>query len=475
MVLFKYFKSTDTCERDSAMKVAIAGAGKLGMKVAEALLGGDHSVTLIDTDEEWLQKINSLLDVMTVNANAKEIKALKNIEISTYDFLIAVTESDETNIVIASFAKKLGCSKVIARVRDPEHMQQINFIKEAMDIDHIVNPDLGITVEIYKYLAEKYTLSNGIFSSGKVSLIEFSVDKYKQLIGMDIDQISLYLQNMLVIAISRNGKVIVPHGGSVIKEDDILYVIGEKDPILRLNAKVHEKGKYTDLQKVMIIGGGKTGFYLASRLAEFGAAVKIIERNKERCHYLSTHLEDVMILHGDATDLNLLEEENLDMMDAVVTVTGFDEDNLLLALTAKRHGIEDVIAKVSRTSYAEIISSMGIDMALNPLDISTSNIMRFVQGSKKVLTSQLIQGQAEIMEIIATPHMKILHKPLRELDLPEGIIIAAIHRGNEAIIPHGDTMIQEDDRVLLLSLLSDLSSTESLLRDSDARLGFFRR
>ena len=194
MVLFKYFKSTDTCERDSAMKVAIAGAGKLGMKVAEALLGGDHSVTLIDTDEEWLQKINSLLDVMTVNANAKEIKALKNIEISTYDFLIAVTESDETNIVIASFAKKLGCSKVIARVRDPEHMQQINFIKEAMDIDHIVNPDLGITVEIYKYLAEKYTLSNGIFSSGKVSLIEFSVDKYKQLIGMDIDQISLYLR-----------------------------------------------------------------------------------------------------------------------------------------------------------------------------------------------------------------------------------------------------------------------------------------
>ena len=279
---------------------------------------------------------------------------------------------------------------------------------------------------------------------------------------------------MLIVGISRNGKVIIPHGDASIMEDDCLYVMGEKGPILDLNAKVHERGKYTDLQKVMIIGGGKTGFYLAERLAEFGAAVKVIEKDKERCHYLSTHLEDVMILHGDATDLSLLEEENLDLMDAVVTATGYDEDNLLLALTAKQHGVEDVIAKVSRTSYAEIISRMGIDMALNPLDITTSNIMRFVQGSKKVISSQLIQGQAEIMEIIATSHMKILGRPLRELKLPDTIIIAAIHRGTKVIIPDGDTEILEDDKVILLSLLSDLSGTEKLLKES-GRLSFFRR
>ena len=139
------------------MKVVIAGAGKLGMNVANALLGGDHSITIIDTNENLLQKINSHIDVMTINANAKETKILKEINISSYDFLIATTDNDETNIVIASFAKRLGCSKVVARVRDPEHMQQINFIKDAMSIDHIVNPDQGITTEIYKYLAEKYT------------------------------------------------------------------------------------------------------------------------------------------------------------------------------------------------------------------------------------------------------------------------------------------------------------------------------
>ncbi|MFR4797912.1 MAG: Trk system potassium transporter TrkA, partial [Lentihominibacter sp.] len=304
------------------MKIVIVGAGKLGMSVAKALLGGDHSVTIVDTDENLLQKISSQIDVMTINGNAKEIKILKQLDIDSYDFLITTTGNDEANIVIASFAKRLGCSKVVARIRDPEHMQQINFIKESMGIDHIVNPDQGITVEIYKYLAEKYTLSNGIFSSGKVSLVEFSVDRYPRLIGKSMREIPKILPNMLVVAISKNGKVIIPHGDEVIEDEDFVYVIGEKAPILSLNAKVHERGKYTDLQKVMIIGGGKTGFYLAEMLSEFGAAVKIIEMNKKRCHYLSTHLEDVMILHGDATDLTLLEEENLDMMDAVVTVTG---------------------------------------------------------------------------------------------------------------------------------------------------------
>ena len=456
------------------MKIAIVGAGKLGLKVTEALLGGDHSVTIIDQDESVLQKLSSHLDVMTVNANAKETKILKNLGISTYDYLIAVTESDETNIVIAAFAKKLGCAKVISRVRDPEHMGQLGFIKETMDIDSIVNPDLSITVEIYKYLVEKYTLSNGIFSSGKVSLLEFNSEKLPQLIGLSMPEVSSVLGDMLVAAISRNGKVIIPHGDTVIHPEDGLYVIGERTPVMELNAQVHEKGKYTDLQKVMIVGGGKTGYYLAGKLSEFGVAVKIIEMDKNRCHYLSTHLEDVMVLHGDATDLDLLEEENLDEMDAFVTATGYDEESLLLALMAKRHGIEDVIAKVSRESYSDLIESMGIDMALNPLDITASTILRFVQGSKRVISSVLIQGQAEIMEIVASDHMRLVDTPLRELNLPRGVIVAAIHRGLSVIIPDGETIIEEDDRVIIFSLLTELPNLEKLLKVS-GKFSFFRK
>ena len=456
------------------MKIAIVGAGKLGTKVAKALMDGDNSVTIVDTDESKLQKASSQMDIMTVTANAKEIRSLKSMGIASYDFLITTTASDEMNITIAAFAKKLGCDKVIARLRDPEHMQQLEFIKELMNIDYVVNPDLGITVEIYKYLAEKYTLSNGIFSSGKISLLEFKVNRYRELIDLPIPRFSTVLPGMLVVAISRNGKVIIPHGDDVIKNDDFLYIVGEKEPIQKLSNKVHERGKYTDLQKVMIMGGGKTGFYLAQMLSEFGAAVKIIEHDKERCHYLATHLDDVMILHGDATDRTLLEEESLDSMDAVVTATGFDEDNLVLALLAKHRGIEDVIAKISRTSYTDIISSMGIDMALNPLDITTSTIVRLVQGNKKILSAQLIQGQAELVEIIAGSHMSFIDVPLKDLDLPDSIIIAAIHRGRAVIIPTGDTVIEENDRVIILSLLSDISNLEKLLKDNSTLHSLFR-
>lgn len=444
------------------MRIAIVGAGKLGLKVINALVGGDHAITVFDTNEAVINKISNQYDVMTVAGNAKQISLLKEHGIESFDFLIACTDNDEQNIVIASFAKKLGCSKVLARVRDPEHMNQMDFIMETMNIDHIVNPDLSITKEIYKYLVEKYTLTNGIFSSGKVSLVQFKVNRYKKLIGLSMIEVSKVLTNMLVVAISRNGKIIIPHGQTVIDANDTIYMIGEKSEIVELHKKVHEKGKYTNLQKVMIIGGGKTGFYLAGKLAEFGVAVKLIEKSKERCYYLSTHLDDVMVLHGDATDTTLLEEENLDEMDAFVAATGFDEENLLLALIAKQRGVEDVISKVSHQSYKDLIEKMGIDMALNPLDIVASTILRYVQGSKKIIASLLIQGQAEIMEIIATNDMKLANVPLKDVDLPDGVLIAAIHRGQQVIIPNGDTKILEDDKVTIFCLLSDIGELEKL-------------
>lgn len=446
------------------MNVTIIGAGKLGFKVAEALIDGDYSITVIDRDDAILQKMSQQLDVMTINADARNIGVLESVNISNCSYLLAATGSDESNIVIASFAKKLGCKHVIARVREPEYMNHFDFIKESMCIDSIVNPDMAITVEIYKYLAEKHTLSNGIFTSGKIALTEFSTKKLPKLIGLDIPGVRTILPHMLIAAISRNGKVIIPHGDDVIMEGDFIYVIGEKDPILALNKKVHEKGKYNNLQKVMIIGGGKTGFYLAEKLSEFGAAVKLVEKKRERCHYLSTHLNNVMVLHSDGTDIALLEEENLDEMDAFVTATGYDEENLLLALTAKKHGITDVISKVSHESYKELIESMGVDMVLNPLDITASNILRFIQGTKKIISSVLIQGQAEIMEIVAHSHMKLVGVTLSDLQLPEGVIIAAIHRGGQVIIPDGSTQINLNDRVIIFSLLTDIGDIEKLLK-----------
>lgn len=446
------------------MKVAIVGAGKLGIKVANALLEGDHEITVIDISEAVLSRISQQMDVMTVNASGKNIRSLKQCGIDKFDFLLASTDSDEDNMLIASFAKKLGCSRVIARIRDPENMMQIDFIKENLDIDHVVNPDYSITMEIYKYLVEKYTLTNGIFSSGRVSMVQFGVRKMRKLAGLSMIEVRKIFPNMLIVAISRNGKIIIPHGQTTIEDCDTLYLIGERSEIHNLHKKVYEKGKHTNLQKVMIIGGGKTGFYLADKLSEFGIAVKVIEKDKDRCYYLSTHLDDVMILHGDATDTSLLDEENIDEMDAFVTTTGLDEENLLLALMAKQRGIEDVISKVSRQSYKDLIEKLGIDMALNPLDIVASIILRYIQGSKRIVSSLLIQGQAEITEIIASDTMKFTNVPLNELDLPDGVIIAAIHRGNSIIIPDGTTSILADDKVTIFCLLSDLAELEALFK-----------
>lgn len=436
------------------MNIVIVGAGKLGKKLAYALLSGNHSVTVIDKNEKQLQKMALQMDIMTVVADGKEISVLKEIHISSYDYLIATTSNDELNITIAAFAKKLGCKFVIARVRDPEHMDQFDFIRDTMHIDQLINPDLAITNEIYKFLVEKYTLSNGIFSSGKISLIEFKAKNMPKLKGLSLQDVNTILPGMLVVALSRNGKVIIPHGSDVIAENDFLYVIGEKDPIIKLNNEVHEIGTYTNLQKVMIIGGGKTGLYLAKRLSDFGISVKIVERDLARCHYLAEKLEDVMILHGDGTDRQLLEEENIQEMDGFVTATGYDEDNLLLALMAKEYNIADVIAKVSRGIYTELVSNLGVDMAINPLDIVTSNIAKMIQGKKKIISNQLVQGQAEITEIIASHNMKIANKPLKNIKLPKGVIIGAIHRGSEVIIPDGNTVIHEGDRVLIFSLLT---------------------
>ena len=446
------------------MNIAIIGVGKLGIKVCEALVGGDYSITIVDTNDALLDRLSQQFDVMTVNEDARDINVLKEIGINKFQYVLVATGRDETNLVIGGFAKKLGCHRVIVRVRDPEYMKHFEFIRTSMGIDYIVNPDFAITMEIYKSLSEKYTLNNGVFTSGRIALIEFKAKRKKELIGLKMPEVRRLMPDMLIAAISRNGKVIIPHGNDEIREDDAIYVVGEKNEIMELNKKVHVKGKYTDLQKVMIIGGGKTGYYLAQRLADFGASVKLVEQSKERCQYLSTRIPNVMILHGDGTDMDMLEEENIDEMDAFVTATGYDEQNLLLALTAKQKGIEDVISKISRESYSGLIEEMGVDMVLNPLDITAAYIFSIIQGEKRVISSMLVQGQAEIIEVVATPGMKMVGDTLQNLNLPKGVLIASIYRQGEVIIPDGNARIKDGDRVIMFSLLSDIADLEKLMK-----------
>ncbi|MDR3363601.1 MAG: Trk system potassium transporter TrkA [Clostridiales Family XIII bacterium] len=455
------------------MKIAIVGAGKLGLRLVDVLKGGDHVITLIDKDEELISRLAASLDIATVAGNAKEVSLLEEIGIKDFDYFITTTDRDEKNIVIGATAKRLGVPKIIARIRDPEHYRQYEFLKETFGIDYIVNPDRSVAEEINKYLVEKYSIRGGILHAGKVSMLEITVDKKPELIGAAVPAAREKLRrlDMSLAAISKNGKLIIlrKDDDCVIEEDDELYVVGDRDRIDGAAAQLVDKERYTDIQRVMIAGGGKSGFYLARMLEEFGASVKIIEIDKKRCQYLSTHLQNVLILNGDATDIELLNDENFSEMDAFVSTTGFDEENLLLALLAKQAGIEDVIAKISRESFGELITSMGIDMVLNPVDISASHIVRNIKGAT-ILSSQIIQGQAEFVHIAVDRGMSVLGKAIDSLKLPHGLSIAALQRGSQVILPEGDTKIKEGDRVVILSMLSDSFDLEKLLR---VKHGFF--
>ena len=445
------------------MNIAIVGVGKLGVKVCETLAEGDYAITLVDTNAGLLDKLSQQFDVMTVNEDGRDLSVLEEIGIGKFDYVIAASGSDEINMIVASFAKKLGARSVIARVRDPEYMNHFDFIRSTMGIDYVINPDFAITLEIYKYLIDKSTVANNVFTSGRITLLEFGASQKPELIGKKMPEVRHLMPNMLIAAISRSGKVIIPHGEDVIQNEDSIYVVGEAAEMDELRKSVHGKEKKNP-QKAMIIGGGKTGYYLAQRLAKSGTSVKLVEQSKERCQYLSTRVKNVVVLHGDGTDISMLEEENLDDMDAFVTATGIDEQNLLLALTAKQRGIKDVISKVSREDYLTLIENLGVDMVLNPLEISAANIYGLIQGDKRVISSTFVQGQAEIVEVVVHEDMTMKGKVLKDLELPSGMLIAAVYRNGEVIIPDGNTKLLVNDRVIVISLLTDVPELEKLLK-----------
>lgn len=449
------------------MKVLIVGVGKLGYKLAQLMIDEGIDVTLIDNNSKRLESINEHIDVLTIEANGIDINVLKEIDIKTYDLLVASTDNDETNTVVCLLAKKLGCTKTIARIRNPEYMMQLDFIKQEMGIDHIVNPDLDIARSIEKYLLKSYLFHSDEFASGKVQMFDFHIGNHNDFLGKKLREL-VGFQKLLITAILRDGEIIIPHGDTILLENDTIYIIGESGDIKDFNVKFGFEKANKEIKRVMIMGGSNSAYYLAKNLAKSNISVKIIEKDKERAETLSRVLEDALIIHGDGTDINLLEEEMLSQMDAFVGVTGLDEQNLLMALMCKQAGVTKTIAKVSRQNYTKIIDRLCIDAALNPVYITASNILKFIRGGKVISVSLLLGGEAEVTEIIVSENSPFLNKPLVDLNLPKGIVIGAIVRHGEVIIPKGNSSIITNDRIVIFSLKEDL---ETLKRFFNPRKG----
>ena len=452
------------------MKVCVVGIGKLGYSIAAALLNGGNDVTIIDNDMERIQNAGSNLDAFTVQGDAIQIDALKEIDISSHDLIIATTEEDEKNMVICAFAQKLGCPKAMARVRSPEHLKQLDFIKETIGIDRLLNPDYSCAREIFKYLTQQDAIEGGLFVQDGIAILEFKADRIPSLEGKKLMDSKKELENVLIGAISRKGRIIIPNGSSVIEQGDTLYVAGLEDDIYDLNNRLRTKEKAALPKRVMIAGGGKTGLFLAKMLEEKNISVKIIEIDPERCNELAAELGDSIVLNGDASDIDVLRDEGLESMDAFVAATGFDEENLLLSLLVRRYGINEVVAKVSRQTFIPIIKQLGASAIINPQEIIASDVLASIRRSGIVLFSKLINGQAEFTEIQAESSMPLVKKTLADLDIPDGVIILAVRRGKSIIIPNGKTQVAAGDKVILLSLLSSRGELEALLTKSQSSI-----
>lgn len=439
------------------MKAMIIGAGKLGAKLAESFVNDNIHVTVIDINSKVLDRLNEHLDVLTVTGNGIDIRILRELGIGSYDLLVASTDSDETNTVICSLAKGLGCKQTIARIRNPEYMQQLDFIKTEMGIDHTINPDLATANTIEKYLLKNYSFHSDEFASGKVQMVDFNIHHNEDFVGKKLSEL-MGFEKLLITAISRNGYVIIPNGFTELEETDVIHVIGKSEEIKKLSFKFNEELRLKPVESVMILGGSNIGYYLADRLSKLKIQVTLIERDYNRCQELSEILDNVLIIHGDGTDSHLLEEESMSTMDAFIGVTGFDEENLLMALIAKQAGVRKTISKISRQNYAKIVDRLGIDAAFNPIYITVSNILKYIRGGKVVSVSLLLGGDGEVTEILIDKDFPYIDKPLSELNLPKGIIIGAIVRAGKVIIPKGDSAIKANDKIVVFCLTEDLST-----------------
>lgn len=433
------------------MKVMIVGGGKLGVRLAATMNNEKMDVTLVDSNQDVLDKINEHLDVLTIVASGINVSTLKELNIGKFDLLVACTENDATNSIICTFAKKLGCKQTIARIRDPEYMEQLDFIRDELGIDLVINPDLATANTIAKYLTKNVIFYSGEFASGRVKMFDFSIGHLKDFVGKKVSELD-GLENLLITAISRDGKLIIPDGNTELIPDDVIYVLGVCENIDGLSKRFKLRGSDKKVENTLIFGGGHVSYYLAKELVNSKINVTLIEKDRKKVEKLGELLDHVLVIEGDGTDLTLLEEENLHGMDAFVGATGFDEQNLLMALMAKQAGVHKTIAKVSRQNYNHIIDKLGIDVAINPINITASSILKFVRGGKVASVSLLLGGKGEVTEIIATQDMPYIGKPIKKLNLPTGIIIGTIIRGQEIIIPNGDSIILANDRLVVFTL-----------------------
>lgn len=450
------------------MKIIIIGDGKVGHSLAENLSGEGNDITIMDTNPEVLKRSDEQLDVMSIRGSGVSAKTLIDADVKHADILIAATTRDEINMVCCLTAKKLGAKKTIARIRDPEYADELFLLKEELGLDMIINPEQAAAYEITRIIRFPSAINVESFAKGKVEMTEIKITKDLKICGMKISDVSFNLEkSVLISALLSNDEIIIPNGDTILQENDIMYIIGKPSSVYDFCKSSGQCMMKT--RNTIIIGGGRITYYLARLLDEIGINVKIIEMDKEKCVKLSEMLPNALIINGDGTDEELLKSENVSKTDAFVTITGKDEENLMSALLAKQNGAQKVILKINRINYVGIINKMDLDSVISPRLIITNHILRYVRALKQAHGSQIetlykiLGDKAEIIEFKAGEEAEFLNIPIRELRVAKDVLIAAIVRKSEVIIPRGNDLLKANDKIIIITKQKNISDLNKII------------
>ncbi|MBP8718447.1 MAG: Trk system potassium transporter TrkA [Atribacterota bacterium] len=442
------------------MKVIIIGAGKVGIQIAQTLSAENHDVTIIDKRDDIRQDLDSNLDIMTIVGNGANVRILEQAGIRESDMLIAVTRIDEVNMIACMTAKQFNVTKTIARIRNTEYMYSNSLSKEKLGIDFVINPERATAKEIVKLLKTPSNVCEAQdFASGKISLFGLKIEEDCPFVNKKIKNIS-FGAHTLIIAIFRGDNLIIPSGEDEILVNDKIYLLIKKENYTDLELFCPKKTSI--MQSVIILGGSDIGIQTASFLNKLSIKTKLIEMNKQKCEKIAELLPQTLVINGDGTNIELLKEEGIETIDGFVAVTGYDEENLLVSLLAKHLGTKKVIAKISRTNYIPILEKIGINAVVNPRIITASAILRFLKQGELISQTLLKEGEAEVIELIAQKGSKIINKNLKTISLPANSIIGAIIRKGEIIIPHGEDFINEGDKVIIFTKITEIKKIEQL-------------
>lgn len=450
------------------MKAIIIGAGKVGFSLAQLLSLEEHDVIVIEEDEERVALVDELLDVQVIHGSGASWKTLESVGVRSTDMVIAVTEIDELNMIACLLAKQYGAKTTVARVRNINYVETPHFSPEALlGIDLIINPERVTAQEIAKIVKNPEALECDYYADGRVQLLAILVTENSPVAGLRL--MDLDTSKYVVVSIVRDHNMIVPNGDNEILVGDQLYIVANTN-------EMHEVLKVFNIQRrkvdnLTILGAGRTGCYLAEIIEKerLPINIKIIEKDEKKAREASARLRHSLVINADGSDLEILKAENIGQSDLFVSVTNDDKINLLSSLIAKNLGVKKTIAKVKRTDIMPLMQEIGIDIVLSPRIITAGAILKYVRRGDIVSVTVLGEEKAEVLELYAQPGSIAVGKSLKKIKFPSGSVIGAIVRGDEVIIPSGDSIIKPFDHLMVFTLPKSIHKVEKLFSNGGKR------